>query len=233
MGLTLVAILTGALLLPGLIAVYFFYRTGRTKEADPVIPSLGSPLGLAQIGSFAVAVHFVYALILWIVSRMPSRIDLPLADPYRVLDPSGAALTTSEDRLALFSGLGFLLVTAAALGHILGELFRIRANRTIFHGPLNAVLDKADGPDAFITAYVLTKIEHAGMVLGYEGTVTALTRDAELLPARVVLKDARPFRIDIAKGGSKREEDGPVMDCIVINSTDWHNIALRVYQIED
>lgn len=233
MGLTLLAILTGALVLPGLVAVFFFYRSGWTKEADPILPEMSSPAGLVQIGCWATLVHLIYAFVLWALGHLPRCVDLPLADPYRALDGSGAALASSSDRLALFAGLFFLVLLAAALGTLVGEVVKVFSDRSIFHGPLIEIIEKADGPNAWITAFVLTKIENGDICLGYEGVVTSLTRDADLLPAKVVLKDVRQFRIKISEPESQRKEQGRPMDYLVLSAADWHNIAFRVYLVED
>lgn len=233
MGLTLLAILTGALILPGLVAVFFFYRSGRTKEADPILPEMSSAAGLVQIGCLATLVHLVYAFILWALRDVPLCCNLPPADPYRALDASGASLATSGGRLGLFAGLFLLLVLAAVLGSLVGKCFKVFSNRAIFHGPLIEIIEKADGPDAWITAFVLTRIENGDTFLGYEGVVTSLTRDADLLPAKVVLRDVRQFRILISEPGSQRKEEGKPMDYLILNATDWHNIAFRVYLVED
>lgn len=234
MGLTLIAVLAGALLLPGFVGVHFFYRQGRTTESDPVVPSLNTPFGISIIGGFSVLVHAIYACGLRIVSSFPPCFNWPLANPYVLLGKAVVdnGVNTSA-MISLFSGLLLLMFTAMVVGTIVGQIALSASDGTVFYGPLKDILEKANGPDAWITAYVLTKIEHEGVVLGYEGNVVTITRDNERLPVKVVLKDARPFRIDSAETRDRRKEEGMVMDYLVLSSEDWHNIAFRVYLIED
>ena len=63
MGLTLLAILATALLLPGILAMRAYYRAGRVAEADPVFPPLSGVEGLAPAGMCCLAVHAAYAII--------------------------------------------------------------------------------------------------------------------------------------------------------------------------
>lgn len=233
MGLTLVAILTAALLLPGFIATIIFYHSGRTTEADPVMPSLGSSSGVAVIGAFTIAVHLVYSGLLWTVSLIPPCLPLPMADPYRAFDPAAAGIHNPGEVFSFFLGLGYLGLTACAVGAMFGAFIKASIHAPLFHGPLKGVLDKADGPNAFITAYVLTKIEHEGTLLGYEGPVASITRDEDRLPTRVILREARPFTMKIDGPRTTREEQGSPIDWLILSATDWHNISLRVYVIED
>ena len=46
MGLTLIAILTAALLLPGIMAAWAFFQAAQTNEVESSVPSLSTPEGL-------------------------------------------------------------------------------------------------------------------------------------------------------------------------------------------
>ncbi|MEJ2407905.1 MAG: hypothetical protein P8Y58_05450 [Novosphingobium sp.] len=232
LGTSLVAILTAAFLLPGLVAVYFFYRAGQTAEADPVLPSMGSPEGLVQFGCFAIGVHLLYVTGLWLVSSDHPCIPLPLADPYSVLRSGSPGLDSREEQFAVFAGLVMLNLTAAGFGILTGEIVRGAGRLSIFYGPLTDLLRHARGPEAFITAYVLTRTEQNGYTLGYEGIVTSLVRDSKKLPAVVVLKDVTPFRIKASSRAARREPAGRPIENLILRGEDWQNIAFRVYRIE-
>ena len=176
MGLTLIAILTGAMLLPGIVAAHFFYRAGKTGEVDPLVPALGSPTGIAQVGALSVIVHVAFVAGLWAVSQLPHWTALPLANPYRFFRDDSHGLVDLTDAFALMSGLSWLMLVAVVVGRGIGELYMRLSNRSIFYGPMNQLVIAADGPNRFITAYVLTKIEHEGAILGYEGVVENLAR---------------------------------------------------------
>jgi hypothetical protein len=81
MGLTLIAILTAALLLPGILAAWAFFRAAQTNEVISSVPALSTPEGIALVGGFSVAVHFVYVVLLKLITSLSPRIPLPLADP--------------------------------------------------------------------------------------------------------------------------------------------------------
>lgn len=228
MGLTLIAILTGAMLLPGIVAAHFFYRAGKTGEVDPLVPALGSPTGIAQVGALSVIVHVAFVAGLWAVSQLPHWTALPLANPYRFFRDDSHGLVDLTDAFALMSGLSWLMLVAVVVGRGIGELYMRLSNRSIFYGPMNQLVIAADGPNRFITAYVLTKIEHEGAILGYEGVVENLARDADRLPTSVVLSDARPFKVLL--GEESRQEVGTEIDWIALSASDWHNIAFRVYE---
>ena len=161
MGLTLVAILTAALLLPGIIAARSFYLAGQTREVDVPVPPLSTPEGIALIGAFSIAVHTIYVVGLKSIAALPPLIPLPLANPYALFaEPHG--LAPLDLAFALFAGLLLLSALAFVLGLVTGRFVR----RSYFYGPLAEVLESAEGDDKGILAYVVSKIEKDGMLVG-------------------------------------------------------------------
>jgi hypothetical protein len=61
MGLTLIAIFSAALLLPGIIAARGFYFAGQTREVEVPVPSLSTPDGIALVGFFSLLTHALLA----------------------------------------------------------------------------------------------------------------------------------------------------------------------------
>jgi hypothetical protein len=233
MGLTLIAILTAALLLPGILAAWAFFRAAQTNEVESSVPALSTPEGIALVGGFSVAVHFLYILILKAIVSLPPRIPLPLADPYVLFSPD-PHLTTSDAAYALFSGLVGLGILALVLGRVAGWLLMRREDKSIFYGPLSDLLESGHGDDSFISAYVISKIGDEKRVFGYQGTVVSLSRDADRYPSKVVLRDVVPFYLHMAPGGPRRQETNQLIDWLVLTAADWHNIAFRVYRyVED
>jgi hypothetical protein len=230
LGLTLVAILTAALLLPGIIAARFFFRAADTAEIEVPVPSLSSPEGIALVGGFSVLVHFIYNVGLWTATKLPTLIPLPLADPY-ALFAAASALQSPEAALGLFAGLLGLCLTAIVTGYVAGRAAMLRRDRSFFYGPLTELLQAGEGDDKFITAYVISKLEANGKAIGYEGTIAALHRDGDGYPDKVVLKDVAPFSLT-QKDGSTREEGPQVIDWLVLSAADWHNIAFRIFRVE-
>lgn len=230
MGLTLVAVLTAALLLPGIIATRFLFQAGRTKEAEPAIPSMSSPEGIGIIGGFSVAIHFLYATILFFVSALPAMIPLPLADPYAVL--FGTTSSGSSDMaFALFMGLIWLCVLAAAAGYAFGKAILVWGAGEFFHGPLQEIITQGVGDDAFTVAYVLTKMEHDGKVIGYRGTVGRLLYDADRFPSKLLLRDAVVFTLDLTAEAPERRETTSNIEWIAVTAADWHNVAFRTLRV--
>lgn len=231
MGLTLIAILTAALLLPGILSAWFFFRAASTSEIEAPVPSLSTPEGIALVGAFSVIVHFVYSLILQIVSMLPST-QLPLANPYALfaMHPDGHPLQAAYE---LFSGLLCLCATAILIGNVTGRLMMRRADKSFFYGPLSDLLTSGHGDDAFITAYVISRIEEGRRVLGYQGVIVSLFRDVDRFPSKVVLRDAVPFYIELEEERPRRVEGTQIIDWLVLTADEWHNIAFRVYRLED
>jgi hypothetical protein len=233
MGLTLIAILTAALLLPGIMAAWAFFQAAQTDEVESSVPSLSTPEGLALVGGFSVAVHFLYVLLLKGILSLPPLIPLPPADPYALFSPD-PQVRTLDAAYALFSGLLGLSILAVALGYGVGWLLMRREDKSIFYGPLSDMLESGHGDDGFISAYVISKIGDDKRVFGYQGTVVSLFRDSDRYPSKVVLKDVVPFYLHMEEGGPRREETDQLIDWLVVTAPDWHNIAFKVFRyVED
>lgn len=232
MGLTLVAIFTAALLLPGIIAARAFYYAGQTREVEVPVPSLSTPNGISLVGGLSVVIHTIYVAALQLISKMPTLIPLPLADPYRAFaaPPGTAALDLAWSFL---SGMFLLSALAVAVGLIAGSLALKCLDKSLVYGPLADVIESAKGDDKFITAYVVTKISEGDRLIGYQGTVDSLFRDEDRFPAKVVLKDVVPFYLVLSGDGPRRNEADQLIDWLVLRAEDWHNIAFRVYQLID
>jgi hypothetical protein len=230
MGLTLLAIFTAALLLPGIIAARAFYFAGQTREVEVAVPSLSTPNGISLVGGFSIIVHALYVLGLRIVSTLPEWTSLPLADPYR---PFAAPVTgpSLDIASAFLSGLCLLSVLAALLGFLGGKIAIRCLDKALVYGPLADVIESANGDDKFITAYVVTKISVGDRFVGYQGTVDSLFRDDDRFPTKIVLKDVVPFYLTFGKDGPRREEADQIIDWIVLRADDWHNVAFRVFQL--
>ncbi|SOB87240.1 hypothetical protein SAMN06297144_2367 [Sphingomonas guangdongensis] len=234
MGLTLLAVVTAALLLPGIIAARAMFEAARTAEVEPVIPSLSGATGIALAGGFSVITHCLYVLALIVAAALPPWTPLPLADPYAILlagDPAGDRLQVV---LALVLGLMWLIGLATLIGFVAGRFVLRYGDPAIFYGPLAEVLLAGRGPNRFINAYVLTKVGEEGRFVGYRGTVASLLRDESRVPDRVVLKNVATFYLDIRSDGPpKRREQPETIDWLVLTAAEWYNIAFRVYEIAE
>lgn len=230
MGATLIAILTAALVLPGILAARAFYQAGRIVEVEPSVPSLSSSEGLAMVGAFSLAVHLLYALALTLVADLPDVTGLPLANPYRFFAGDRYAAGQPDDVLAIFLGLTLLCFAAFAVGQIAGQVM-MRLDRVIFYGPMTELVAAGQGDSRYIAAYVLTTIEHGEGLLAYQGTVTNLVRDGDQFPVKVMLKNASTFIVKTDATGTVRREETGTIDWIALSSEGWQNIAFRVFEL--
>ncbi|MBS87866.1 MAG: hypothetical protein KKB67_09795 [Alphaproteobacteria bacterium] len=232
MGLTLIAVFTAALLLPGIIAARAFYFAGQTREVEVPVPSLSTPNSISLVGCFSVIVHAVYVLLLKLVIQLPPTIPLPLSDPYR---PFVAVKGDNAIDLAwaFLSGLLLLSLLAALIGLMVGRAAIKWMDKSLIYGPIADVIESANGDDKFITAYVISKMSEGTRFVGYQGTVDSLFRDDDRFPTKVVLKDVVPFYLELGDDSPVRKEAKQVIDWLVMTADDWHNIAFRVFQLVD
>ncbi|HEX8626352.1 MAG TPA: hypothetical protein VF782_14920 [Allosphingosinicella sp.] len=230
MGLTLIAILIAALLLPGLLAVRAFYHGAETGEVEVPVPALSTAEGIALVGGFSVAVHLAYVLALQLILLLPPLIPLPLANPYALFtaQPEVGSLAAAY---SLFAGLSGLGVLAYGIGFASGLLMAL-GDKSLFYGPLTEVFQKGEGDDRFIAAYVVSKIAHEKSLLGYQGAVVSLQYDENRYPAKVVLKDVVPFYLNLSADGPQREESKQPIHWLVLSADEWHNIAFKVFRVE-
>lgn len=236
MGLTLVAILMAALLLPWVVAAHAFYAAARTAEVDVAVPSLSTPLGIVQTGLFSVAVHAGFSLGLLFVGRLPDLTGLPLANPYLLLAPDSPALANLDAIAGLFGGLVLLCLVAQLLGVTAGAITMRFGRGDVFYGPLTNVIALARRDDAsFIAAEILTKIVEENHVLGYRGTVISLSRENDGFPSKILLSDVSIFYLPIGSTRANVILDGGAIDTIdslALSAADWHNIGFTVYRVE-
>lgn len=233
MGITLLAVLTAALLLPGIVAVRAFFASAKTVEVEPAVPSLSSVDGIALVGGASLAIHTAYAFGLLLVSQLPPLIPLPLANPYALFDGRGGSLRDPGEGFGLFSGLLLLCLAAHLCGRFTGQRAHRIAGDKFLYGPLAEVIRKGDGHDRAIVAYVLGKLGDDGRQVGYQGTVIDVVRDGDRFPTKVILRNASMFYLMLRPGGPERREMPGMIDTIALSSADWHNIAFRVFRYEE
>ena len=233
MGLTLVAVVVTALLLPGFIAARAFYQAAQTKEVEPAVPPMSSVDGITLIGIFTVFVHFLYISILLCLR---DRYSLGWIDDIKAANPYVSMLSspTSVDAIySLIFRLFVLCILALMLGTIAGRLMLRFGESSIFYGPMAEMFAKTGSDQDFIIADVLTKIQQEGALFGYQGTVASLLRDADRFPAKVVLKDASVTRVVMAEGRPLRREVGETIDWIALSADQWQNIAFKVFKVDN
>lgn len=232
MGLTLLAVITAALLLPGIVAARCFYQASRTAELRPSIPPLSSTDGIALIGVFSVVVHLCFSVGLNVIASLEPVFDFPLADPYRVFTTDGLKLDGHRDALSFFLGLTWLCALAIPVGLGGGRLLMHLGDKSIFYGALANIITAGREEGRFITAYVVTKLRHERRAIGYQGTVVSMARDGEGFPTGLVLKAASIFYLDFSGDEPARHEQPGLIDWIALSGAEWENVAFQVFEYE-
>lgn len=231
MGFTIVAILTGALLLPGIIFICTFYIAGWTDEVAVEPPPLSSIMTVGIVGVATLATHFAWAVVLYVNDCIEPLFSVPMANPYLFMSDHLEGMSSSDGIFGLFSGLLWVSAVGGILGFAAGKGYLKRKDQSLFYGPLQKVVTQAEGPNAFVSAYVLVKIQHDDKILGYEGVVHRFSQDSDRNPSSVTLKDVSVFQLVLGERGPRRVEGRSSMDWITISSAEWSNIAVKVWRV--
>lgn len=224
-GITLAAIVTAALILPGIIGLSVFFASVGTSEVRLSPPPLGAVASVAMAGGLAVAVHLLWAGLLSINAALPPLVPLPPADPYRLV-LSDAARSRPVDLFTALAGLSGTMLLGALAGRLLALGRPGWRGRWLF-GWLYPILEKAAPADTYINAYVLTRIEQGEDRLGYEGPVDNIVLDETRQIAGLTLRDATPFRMRLRRGRWTRLAAGiEPLPRIVLRGEELHNVVL-------
>lgn len=226
MQLTLVALLTGILVLPGIFATWGFFRAGRTAEVDLPLPILNSATGIALVGGFSLATHLCMSTIIWLISVSPGWTAIELLNPYAVFVPSNFSDAAYSEIAGLFAGLIITCLFGLAIGRLAGAVVMERGRTDLFYGPLHEVLRQGVGHERFIVAFVLTKIADGGHVIGYQGPVDAIVLNRNQLPSSILFRSAVLFKLNTYTG--KRTLLQKDISALSICEEDWENIAFKV-----
>lgn len=231
MGITIAAVLTAALLLPGLIGLSLFYSSVGTPEVKVTPPPLGAVTSLAIVGILSVLAHAVWSLLLAINHVLPSLIALPPFDPYRLIFLPTGARASALDIFAGMAGLTLACLCGAVIGRVADAGAVPWRGRSLF-GWLYPIIEKARPAENYINAYVVTKIENGTDTLGYEGTVENLVLDEQRQIVGVTLINVSTFYLRMNKDGVKRVNAKSSLRHLVLRDSDYHNVALVVIRDE-
>ncbi|MEP2736733.1 MAG: hypothetical protein ABJP34_10595 [Erythrobacter sp.] len=235
MGITLLAILSGALLLPGIIAALTFFRISTTADQDvaSTMPSLGTPMGIAVAGFFTLIVNVTFIVCLILQRKLPDVVPMHESNPYILLFDIPNTMGGLHVMLSFGSGLIFLCILSVVVGHWTGKGFIRFEKNKLFYGPLSATFEKAKGDNKFIIAHVLSKVGNEFGQIGYEGILDQVTSDKNKCPTMLVLKDVTVFRLKQLKTVVKREDIDQRIGLLAIRSEDWHNIAFEIFEFSE
>lgn len=229
--MTIAAVLTAALLLPGVIGLSIFYSNVGTSEVKVTPPPLGAVTSIAIAGMLSVISHVLWSALLALNEVLPHYIPTPAFDPYRLLfSPKDQLLSSTE----MFAGL-IGLVCTCIVGGICGRIAAAGTwewrSRYLF-GWLYSIIEKAGPAENYINAYVVTKIENDSDTLGYEGTVENLVLDEQRQIVGVTLINVATFYLRMNKNDVRRINANSNLPHLVLRASDYHNVALVVIRDE-
>lgn len=231
MGITIAAVLTAALLLPGILGLSIFYSSVGTSEVKVTPPPLGAVTSIAIAGLISLIAHMMWSALLALNGVLPHCIPLPAFDPYSLLF---AAAGQQAGGLEMFAGMAGL-ICACVVGGIVGRIAAAGTwewrGRFLF-GWLYPIIEKASPAENYINAYVVTKIENGSDTLGYEGTVENLVLDEQRQIVGVTLVNVATFYLRMNKDGVRRINAKSNLPHLVLRASDYHNVALVVIRDE-
>lgn len=101
----------------------------------------------------------------------------------------------------------------------------------IAFGWLNPAVQAVKKGDSFVVAYVLTKTNHDGFIVAYEGTVQQLALDEDQSIKLVILNDVDRFLVKISESGLDRVDTSstPITQ-LQVTAAEIANVALEVVQ---
>jgi len=231
LGITIAAVLTAALLLPGILGLSIFYSSVGTSEVKVTPPPLGTVTSIAIAGLVSLISHMAWSALLVLNGVLPHYIRLPAFDPYRLLFTATGQQVGGAEMFAGMAG----LVCACAAGGIFGRIAAAGTwewrGRFLF-GWLYPIIEKASPAENYINAYVVTKIENGSDTLGYEGTVENLVLDEQRQIVGVTLINVATFYLRMNKDGIRRINAKSNLPHLVLRASDYHNVALVVIRDE-
>lgn len=208
------------LLAPGFSAFAgLFFSSHKEKRVHPAPPSPTSVLTLALVSLAALALHAIWAVVLfgqdlWVGAGLPHFI-VPF-EPNIYADLLNAGHDDEEARLA-GGEIAAILLTLAGLslaGYFTTTAVILSAwgnalTRPFLYGWAANLVEQINGETEpgyvrLVTAFVLTTIEGDGAVFGYEGLLQNLTLTPEKSITSVTLSQVTAFYVKPAPGHFKR-----------------------------
>jgi hypothetical protein len=200
------------LLTPGFAVFAGLYRGTQSGPIRSPALSPGSVLALALVTTGALAAHLVGALVFliekeWCSALLPCLTVGWEPDPYvTLLAAAQPGRTVAEPQIGLTLGTPVVLTILAYVVARAGGVWASTQSslRTALYGWLGEVAIAATG-DEVILVYVLSEVEEAGVIVGYEGGLANLTASAEHEITSVLIDSCETFFLRITPEGVVRE----------------------------
>lgn len=201
------------LLAPGFAAAAGLYVESQIQKIKSPPPPPGSILSLTIITVGALAAHLAGAAIygaqdLYAHLGGPT-LRLPFdPNPYRALAslaaPSATMLSGGQIVQLLASLLGLTVLAFFAAGAGLKRANLAGGMNQPLYGWLSDI-PTANGEDEAVLAYIVSDIEHEGVIVGYEGVVVDIVTNSEKEIASVLLSGCETFYLVVSKTGLRRQ----------------------------
>lgn len=238
MNLSFALVVALFLLAPGFAAYAGLFTGSRSKSFQPASAAPGSLFALGFISVAAIFAHALAALLFWLNEVAFERAGglaigiEPNLYVALVALPGGDTALLSGQIVAILFGLVALCLAAFVAAVRAVRLDAVRARLTVqLYGWLSELVEASRAPDRYVSAFVLTDIEHDGQVLGYEGFLENLSVDSGKQIVSLLLSDSRRFRIRMSDAGVAREalphED--TIALIYLEREHVRNVAFTVY----
>lgn len=230
------------LLAPGL-GVWAGLRAGDRSELISQAPDKpGSNFSLFVIVSGALAGHILMSALLalqagfcaWADSCYPLPFDPNI---YRVILGGGRSIGTPTD-LAFFCWFISLLLPALFVGLLAfwasGWNWVRNMRETATFGWLKRWVDLARPANNFIIAYVVTKLEHEGANVAYEGVVENIALDDNRAIKMLVLSRCDRFLVRVGPDDVQRIDGNHTPIALMhIDADNFVNVALEIFEDDD
>jgi hypothetical protein len=234
---SLALLLALLLLFPGM-CVWAALRLHSNRATVSLLPERpNSTVTLFTLVAGALVAHFFGAAAL-ALAELPCRLGGPCVDAgfdpnvYRVLLHGDAGQPPAEAFAWWIGSLVALGLVAGRLAFSAADIPAVRrAQLSASLGWASSLLDDVEREDAVVVGYVISKIEHKGWLLGYEGVVEKITLDDSKAIAAIVLLRCDRFLLKIGADGIRRipADDEPI-ELLQIRAEEIANVALEVFR---
>ena len=196
------------LLLPGIVG-WVCVRAGSTDDLlSPMPDRQGSTTTLAAIVLFACLGHLLAAMAIDLNSRVAATWTLLSYDPdfYRVILSPTTEARNAHDIWTALSGLLWTSFVTGALCYWLGRKGALQnLVKPSAAGWLQRVVDASAASDKVALAYVMTKAEHEGNFVAYEGVVEAISLDEDQCVGMITMSKVDRFLVTVDAKGVHRQ----------------------------
>lgn len=217
------------MLAPGLAAFGALYGFAGGK-VYPVAPAPGSIASISVIAGAALLAHAVGAALFTVQDLACFRVACTQVS-YNPNVYEEVFLHTGARRLSIPYTLSYVLALSCAAFWCSLQTRRLLFVRRATYGWLEPLLSQQSNDRTFVAAFVLTGIEHEGVLLGYEGVVEAINLGDNKEIINISLSSASRFLVRIGSDSMQRVPVDGTMPMLTIDRSQIANIAFEVIEV--